>query len=49
MDKHSLDGQQYVCRYCLKPYKSKNSMETHQYLYHKEEMNENKAVDMSTL
>jgi len=36
-DKHS-EQQTHVCQYCKKSYKSKNSMETHQYLYHKEEM-----------
>ena len=38
LDKHNESGQIFVCRFCQKEYKSKNSMETHQYLYHKEEM-----------
>jgi hypothetical protein len=37
-DRHSASGQAFVCKFCLKEYKSKNSMETHQYQYHKEEM-----------
>lgn len=38
LDKHSATDQPFVCRFCGKEYKSKNSMETHQYMYHKEEM-----------
>jgi len=49
MDKHSASGQTFICKYCLKEYKSKNSMETHQYLYHKEEMNESKSIDFQIL
>merc|ERR1719318_1200194 len=36
VDKHS-EQQSHVCQFCKKSYKSRNSMETHQYLYHKEE------------
>jgi len=49
MDKHNISGQTFVCKYCLKEYKSKNSMETHQYLYHKEEMKESKPTDFQIL
>ena len=45
MDKHAGSGKPFVCKYCLKEYKSKNSMETHQYLYHKEEISELKQLD----
>ena len=38
VDKHSEQQESHVCQFCNKSYKSRNSMETHQYLYHKEEM-----------
>lgn len=37
IDKHS-EQKSHVCQFCKKSYKSKNSMETHQYLYHKEDI-----------
>jgi len=37
VDKHS-EQKSHVCQFCKKSYKSKNSMETHQYLYHKEDI-----------
>jgi len=44
VDKHSSQQQTHICRFCQKSYKSKNSMETHQYLYHKEEIMKLKSV-----
>ena len=44
-DKHSADQQAYVCKYCFKSYKSKNSMETHVSVYHRNE----KEADMNYL
>jgi len=38
MDKHT-EQESHVCRFCNKIYKTKHSMETHQYAYHKEELN----------
>ena len=37
MDKH-VEQESHVCRFCNKSYKTKHSMETHQYAYHKEEV-----------
>jgi len=42
MDKHT-EQESHVCRFCNKIYKSKRSMETHQYAYHKEELNSMKT------
>ena len=37
MDKHT-NQENHFCRFCNKNYKTKNSMEKHQYAYHKEEL-----------
>jgi len=38
VDKHGTE-KSHICRFCNKAYKTRNSMETHQYLYHKEQLN----------
>jgi len=41
-DKHT-NQENHICRFCNKNYKTKNSMEKHQYAYHKEELKTTKT------
>jgi len=44
VDKHNNQETAHVCGICGKVYKSKNSLETHRYMYHRENNDNSKQL-----